>query len=290
MGEVVDYPCMGGTNRKWGRALDRFAQWLVASGHSPNTITLRRYYLRRFAAHVPDPWEADLGHMARFLATPTWGPSTRKSARASLSVFYTWATIAGHLEVNPAVHLPRVKVPRGVPKPTPEPVLNRALAVATDRDRLMMMLGAFAGLRRAEIAGLRLDAVADVITVRGKGGHERVIPTHQRLRLAVEHERELRNQGSFGTGWRFGDPRRTPYLFPGQSGGHITAGHVGKVLARCLGDYSGHTLRHRFATRAYAGTGDIRTVQELLGHASSSTTERYVAINLDAMRRAVDAA
>lgn len=93
----------------------------------------------------------------------------------------------------------------------------------------------------------------------------------------------------FGSGHRYGDPA-SPWIFPGRAGGAITPGAVGKVLSRRLGDYSGHTLRHRFATRAHEATKDMRAVQELLGHSSLVTTQRYVAVSSAVLRAAVDAA
>jgi site-specific recombinase XerD len=64
-------------------------------------------------------------------------------------------------------------------------------------------------------------------------------------------------------------------VFPNGAGGHLTADHVGRLIRRHLG-HGAHTLRHRYATRAYAGSHDLRAVQELLGHASPTTTARYV--------------
>jgi integrase len=80
------------------------------------------------------------------------------------------------------------------------------------------------------------------------------------------------------------------YLFPGQIGGHVSAAHVGKLVSGLLPDrWTTHTLRHRFATRAYAIDHDLFTVQELLGHASADTTRRYVLVPDDAKRRLVAA-
>ena len=80
-----------------------------------------------------------------------------------------------------------------------------------------------------------------------------------------------------GSGW----------LFPNGVGGHLTAGHVGKLIAAALpGDWTAHTLRHRFATRAYRGSHDLRAVQRLLGHESVLSTERYTAVGDDEVRAA----
>lgn len=112
----------------------------------------------------------------------------------------------------------------------------------------MIGLAAFAGLRCAEIARVHgQDLAGDVLRVHGKGGKVRDVPVLPRLldRLqAVE-------------GW----------AFPNGHGSHLTPGHVSRLLSRALPEgWTGHTLRHRLATAAYAGTRDLLAVSALLGH------------------------
>jgi integrase/recombinase XerC len=77
-------------------------------------------------------------------------------------------------------------------------------------------------------------------------------------------------------------------MFPGAEDGHLTPQHVGKLMARALPDHwTAHTLRHRFATRAYRGSRNLRAVQVLLGHSSVATTERYTAVEDDEIRAAM---
>lgn len=275
----------------WGTELDAYDEWLAASGNAPGTRALRRHYLDRFAAGVGgDPWGVNLDELAAFLSNPDWSPETRKSARAALRGFYLWGVTAGRIDASPATALPPVRIPRGLPRPTPEDALGDALTRATDRDKLMLLLGAYAGLRASEIARLQIvDINPDTIRVTGKGGRVRIIPTHRRIWAAMNAELEQRRFGRLGDGWRYGDPL-TPYVFPGQSEGHITPGAVGRILKRNLVAFVGHTLRHRFATRTYAGTRDLRAVQELLGHSRPETTARYTLVPDTALRAAVDAA
>ena len=83
----------------------------------------------------------------------------------------------------------------------------------------------------------------------------------------------------------------TTYLFPVYGGGPITPAHLGTLIAKALpGDWTAHTLRHRFATRAYQAERDLRAVQELLGHVSPVTTAIYTKVGNDAMRLAASAA
>lgn len=81
------------------------------------------------------------------------------------------------------------------------------------------------------------------------------------------------------------------YLFSGQIDGHISPGHVGVLLSRLMpAGWSMHKLRHRYATRGYAGTGNLRAVQEALGHASVATTQRYTAVSSAQVRAVTEAA
>lgn len=85
--------------------------------------------------------------------------------------------------------------------------------------------------------------------------------------------------------------RPAGWVFPGQVGGHLSPAWVGKLVGRRLPAGLGtHTLRHRFASAAYAGTRDLAAVQDLLGHAKPETTRLYVQLPRDAMRQALAAA
>jgi integrase/recombinase XerC len=145
---------------------------------------------------------------------------------------------------------------------------------ATPREQLMLRLAAEMGLRRAEVAVIHSrDIFEDMgghsLTVHGKGGKERDVPLPPGLASQIRAE---------GTG----------YLFPGDDAGHLSPRWVGKLVTLLLPDeLTMHTLRHRFATRAYAVDKDVFVVQELLGHASPATTRRYVLVPRDGLRRTV---
>lgn len=137
----------------------------------------------------------------------------------------------------------------------------------------MARLAAYAGLRAAEIAQVHSTHLeGDVLRVVGKGGKVRFVPVTNR-RLLVQ----LRDL----VGW----------AFPSPAGGHLTPGHVTRLLSEALPDgWTAHTLRHRFATVVYDGTRDLLTLSALLGHARPETTQRYVRLSPDALRAAVAAA
>lgn len=97
------------------------------------------------------------------------------------------------------------------------------------------------------------------------------------------------SRNGFGSGYRYGDPS-TPFLFPGQQGGSITPGAVGRILKRNLGGLRGHSLRHRFATTVHDATGNTLAVQQLLGHSRAETTSIYVRVTERALRDVVECA
>ena len=254
--------------------LDHIAAWLawyVASGCSPGTARLRRSHMTRLAmaTSLLDATEDDL---VAFMAAQTQlRAESRKSFQASVHSFYRWALQRGLMASDPSVGLRTVKAPQGVPHPIPERELREALIKADAEQTLMLRLGAYAGLRRAEIAGVHAhDVQGNVLIVLGKGDKVRRVPIHPVLRDAL---RDL-------TGWAFPSTAR-----PGM---HVTADYVADRLGKCLPDgWTAHSLRHRFATAAYNATKDLRAVQQLLGHARPETTARYTLVGDDAMTAAV---
>lgn len=262
------------TGETWPQALAHHRAWCIAAGVSPQTIRVRSSYLRRLAAAHEGrcPWSLTVDDLAGWLATGDgWSPETRKSARSALRALWGWAVTTGRVGDDPTVRLPRVRVPRPSPRPTPDDVVLRALAVATPRERLMIHLAVTAGLRRAEIAAVHpsRDLSDDVLTVRGKGGKTRVVPL---LPWVVDELRALP-----------GGP-----AFPGADHGHLSADRVGRILARLLGPgWTAHTLRHRAASDWYDASRDLMAVQDLLGHASPVTTRIYVRPSIDHLRAAV---
>ena len=215
--------------------------------------------------------------LMRYLGRQRWAAETRHGYYESLRLFYRWLYPKGG---SPAEWLPVVPRRPGAPRPVPLDVLHEAVAAADRRTRLILCLGACAGLRASEIAAVHgrdvLDDGAGVsLMVAGKGGRVRRVPLADWLARAVVAA------CSGGGGW----------CFPSKYGGHLSGAHVSKLAAVVLRDgWTLHTLRHRFATSAYSAERDLLAVQRLLGHASVATTQRYAAPPEDALRRAIEAA
>lgn len=264
--------------------MEGWASWMASAGKTVETIKLRTGHVRKVFTDldVKDFTEVAESQLVSFLAAQQWKPNTRRSYRASLRGFFAWAVHARLIDHSPAALIPQVPIPRAKPRPIPELPYRSALQVAKyDRQlRIGIRLGGNCGLRRFELAKVHTDDVVEdlvghALRVTGKGGHERMVP------LPDDLADELR---TLPRGWLFPSTR-----IPGR---HATAGAVGRWISNALGPgYTTHNLRHRCGTVALMRNGgDLRAVQELLGHAKPETTMIYTLVPDVAVRRAMEAA
>jgi integrase/recombinase XerC len=256
----------------WHVLIAAYCGYLTALGRPPTTVGLRRWQLRHFSETVGKPADTvTYDDVIGFFAAGRWAAETRRSYRSGLRGFFDWAQRQGRLIGNPVASMPQFSVPRAAARPCPDEVYQSALEKSDARESLILRLAAEAGLRRAEIAQVHRDDVLGGpgcydLLVHGKGAHERVVPLRDGL------AKELLE----ATGW----------VFPSQRGSHLTPRAVGTMASLVLGPgVTLHQLRHRFATRAYRGSRNLRAVQQLLGHSSLAITERYVDCD-EAERRA----
>lgn len=260
------------TGEFWGGGLIAdFVTYLQASGLAAGTVRLRATHLGAFARQY-DLASATSDDVLAWVATPGWMPNTRASNRSSLRSFYQWMVKVGHRRDDPTENLRPIRVPEVMQPVAEHDALEDALARANPQDRLALMLAAYAGLRRAEIAGLHArDLLPNHLMITGKGGKQRKVPIHPRLQAELQPARE-----------------RGGYLFPGRWGEAVTADNMGRRLARLLqGDLTAHSLRRYFGTNVYGNTMDIRATQILLGHSSLATTQKYVKVTDDSLAAAV---
>jgi len=265
-----------GDPTEWAAAIDQFITSLGAAGQSRATLRLRRHQVARLARFVDvGPWDVTQGDLEAYLSQPGWKPETRYSARSGLRTFYAWAKRTDRIERDPAQRLARVRRGEAHARAVPDGSMMAALAVASEREALMIRLAGEHGLRRGEIAQvhrdhLEPDLFGHSLLVQGKGGKVRRVPLADDVAAAI-----LACEG---------------YVFPGKIDGHLSPDRVGRIIKDLLPPaYSAHKLRHRFATVAYAVDHDVFAVQALLGHSSPATTLRYVQLPNDAARRLVDA-
>jgi site-specific recombinase XerD len=267
------------TRRAYGADLGQLAVWAGAQGVEPHVLGPRQ--LRRYAAVLSERG-ASKSTVARKLA--------------AVRSFYRYVVERGELEANPAdlVASPRRDsyLPR-VLKVDEAAALLHVIPASTPlelRDRAMFELAYGAGLRAEEIVNLdlsQLDPDAEELRVEGKGGRTRVIPLGEPAWRALgdylDHGRHTLATDS---------ARAEPAVFLSKSGRRLSTSDVRRRLtlwtrrAALEGGVSPHTLRHSFATHLLEGGADLRSIQELLGHASISTTQTYTRVESGRLKRA----
>lgn len=261
----------------WRESINGWTDTLRAAGLSAQTIKSRRYKMVHLATLLmpSGPEDVTTEQIVQAFARQQWKPETRKAYRNTISSFFRWLHKSGRRSDDPSLDVPRVKKPHAHPRPCPDRYIAAAMEKATSSEKLMIRLGAECGLRRGEIARVHSDdVVADSagrsLIVRGKGDKQRIVPLPDDLAGIIMDARG--------------------YLFPGRFGGHVEESYVGDHISHLLPrGYTAHTLRHRFATTAYAATHDLFVVAELLGHESVETTEHYVAMPDGRLREAAAA-
>lgn len=166
---------------------------------------------------------------------------------------------------------------------------------ARDRDAAILEILYTTGARLSEIAGLRedqLDLLSGVMVARGKGKKERMCPLGNPAIKALRRALDARD----GIWMSFGRPGRPPALFLNRFGGRLTPRSIERLMKKYLifaglnPDLSPHALRHSFATHLLDAGADLRSVQELLGHANLSTTQIYTHISVERLREVYDKA
>ena len=291
------------------RAIDGFETHVADERRfSPRTVLAYRSDLDRFA----DFWEKEFANESAVktplskidtLAVRSYLAhlhraklSNRSLARhlSTLRSFFRWACREGHIEKSPAKGLPAPRVPKTLPRAMTLPDTERLLdggeeeGVIPERERALFELLYATGLRVSEAAGLDMDDVdfsERLVRVTGKGSRERIVPFGEAaadaLRAYLPSRAALRHQANDEN--EPGDP-----LFVNARGGRLTSRSMARLLKRRLRaaglpeEISPHALRHTFATHLLQAGADLRAIQELLGHASLSTTQKYT--HLDAAR------
>ena len=227
---------------------------------------------------------------------PDYGRLSNRSLARHLSTvrsFLRWACREGHIERNPARGLPSPRTPKTLPRALTlrdtETLLETGDATSfPERERALFELLYATGLRVSEAAGLDvddLDLTARMVRAQGKGRKERIVPFGEEAEDALRDW--LRVRGALRGRTISHDASGEP-LFVNSRGGRLTTRSMARALKRRLRaaglpeEISPHALRHTFATHLLQAGADLRAIQELLGHASLSTTQKYT--HLDAAR------
>jgi site-specific recombinase XerD len=280
----------------WEAALARFDEWQRARGLGEKTRHAYGVDLGQLAAWAAGrelrPTELSHRELRRFAAVlgeSGAAKSTVGRKLAAIRTFYRHLVERGELEGNPAelvsspkkdAYLPQVlkagevaELLERIPASTPLDL----------RDRAMFELAYAAGLRAEELTLLdqaSADPDAEQVRVEGKGGRTRFVPVGEHAWRSLERYR-ARGRPALDAG-------DSQALFLSKSGRRLSTSDVRrrlKLQARRAG-ISPHTLRHSFATHLLEGGADLRTIQELLGHASISTTQTYTRVESRRLRMA----
>jgi integrase/recombinase XerC/integrase/recombinase XerD len=281
----------------WPEALRLFQRDLTAAGASPRTMAAYERDLGQLEAwarglgmHPDQLGHKQLRRYAASLSAAGRAPATVARKLAAIRGFYGFLLRTGRVGQNPAdlVSAPRrkAKLPQVL---TAEQMSSLLDAVPSGspleiRDRAMFELAYSCGLRSEEVLTLTVDSIDfddELIRVFGKGSKHRLVPVGEPARQAVELYLSKSRPGLVES-----PSERT--LFLSRNGRPLSASDLTRRLAirmreaAAAGGVSPHALRHSFATHLLEGGADLRTIQELLGHASISTTQVYT--HLDAAR------
>jgi integrase/recombinase XerD len=285
----------------------------VERGLAANTLVSYRRDLRRYARCLARRGITDLAEVgeedvAAFLTALREGDaehpplSAGSAARAVVAArgLHRFALREGLTAADPAKAVRPPLPPRRLPKAISVDEVTRVIEAAGSdgtpralRDRALLEVLYGTGARISEAVGLAVDDVdldAGVARLHGKGGKERIVPVGSFARAAVEAYLVRARPALVASG------RGTPRLFVNARGGPLSRQGAWTVLraaaerAGVTAALSPHTLRHSFATHLLDGGADVRVVQELLGHASVTTTQIYTLVTVDRLREVYAAA
>lgn len=265
------------TRRAYLVDLRELAVWAEGRGLRPQQVTYRQ--LRGYAAG---------------LGTRSLERSTVSRKLASIRSYFDLALRRGEVTQNPAELLPNPRSSSRLPRVlSPEEARKLIERVPTRtplelRDRAMFEIAYSCGLRCSEVVGLDLGSIdfdGEILRVVGKGGKERVVPIGEPAQKAIGDYLRRGRPGLEGTG----DEQA---LLISKSGRRLSPSDVTRRLERWVREaaigarVSPHDLRHSFATHLLEGGADLRSIQELLGHASISTTQVYTRVDSGRLRQA----
>ncbi|PZG15360.1 site-specific tyrosine recombinase XerD [Nonomuraea aridisoli] len=275
-----------------------------------NTLASYRRDLRRYVEHLRGRGRLRLDEVGAddvqaFLAAlregdgdhPALVASSAARAVSAVRGLHRFALREGVTSHDPAHDVRPPRQPRRLPKAIAVDEVERLIAASgpdgaplTLRNRALLEVLYGTGARISEAVGLAVDDLEDdQVRLRGKGGRTRVVPLGRYARSALDAYLVRARPGLLAHG------RGTPAVFLNARGGRLTRQGAWEVLQAAaeragLDGISPHVLRHSFATHLLDGGADVRVVQELLGHASVTTTQVYTLVTVDKLREVYAAA
>ena len=289
--------------RKPAGPVERFLQYQGVERNASDatcrsyTVDLAQFFRflghRRLGALTP----LDVRRFVAHLSTSQRSRRTIARKLSCLRSFFRFLCREGTLDHNPAQAVPTPRLERRLPSFLDEQQVARLVEAPSDakwqglRDRAILETLYSTGMRVSELTGLNqddLDEISGTVVVRGKGKKERLCPVGATALRAVRRYLAARPAAK---------QLRVPYaIFVSQKGTRLTARQVDRRIARYVrqtqlpASISPHSLRHTFATHLLDRGADLRSVQELLGHASLSTTQIYTHVTAQRLKKVYDQA
>lgn len=264
----------------WQEYIDQWDETMAVRGLSFQTRYTWRHKVAHLARAVRKPPEAVTSNDIIHYMARGRKKNTLRSDHSALSSFYAYLVDHGDMPANPMTAVPLTKRPTTKLPPAPSTAVDAARH-ADQRTLLMTLLMSDMGLRRMEVAQIHThDLIRSdghmVLTVHGKGDKDRRIPVPGNVASLIEQRCK-----AVGDGW----------LFPSHNHSvvydrHITSARVGRILRDATG-WPCHAFRRKFGTDLWQATGDVMVVKELLGHASLTTTQRYIWTTEEELRDAM---
>ena len=281
--------------------IEKFIRYLeIEKNYSPHTILNYRLDLEHFSKFLGelDVEKVDYLAVRKYLALlkeKNLGNRTVNRRLSSLRSFFKFLTREGYLKANPILSVSSPKLEKHLPQFLTEEETKRLIESAFPkndedelslRDRAILETFYSTGMRIAELVSIDardIDFISNIIKVMGKGKKERIVPIGDMALLAIRKYLEKRKKTS-------------DTIFLNKNGSRITTRGVRGIVSKYIkisGTKQGvspHTLRHSFATHLLNRGADLRTVQELLGHANLSTTQIYTHLTTEKLKSVYDKA
>ena len=285
----------------WERAVAALVEHVrLERGRRPNTVDAYRRDARAVVATLRDEWgvtgpdQVDLGVLRRYLAslaTAGFARSTRARRTSTLRIWFGLLHRRGIIPEDPTLALATPKQGRQLPRVLRVDQVGALLAAPDrrtpvgQRDATLLELLYGTGARVGEICGLTvgaIDVAQQLVRLDGKGGRQRIVPLGEPAVDAVAAYLTTARPALHGG-------VATDVLLLNQRGGALGVRDARTIVERAarqagLGHVTPHTLRHSYATHLLEGGADLRQVQELLGHASLATTQRYTHLSRGRLR------
>jgi len=267
--------------------------------------TIRSYSrdLEAFVEYFSKDGPVDAGDITSVMIRGYMGHLHKKYAKSSIArqisairSFYRWLCREEVLEANPAALVATPKLPKKLPKVLSVDAVFHLIQAPGEgdwleiRDRTILELLYASGIRVSELVSLDIEAVdlkESMLKVLGKGKKERIVPVGREAMKWIKRYLEVRNPH---------ENVDEKALILNSRGKRLTARSIGRVIDKWIvksamnQKISPHTLRHSFATHLLGAGADLRGIQELLGHAQLSTTQRYTQVSVDRLMEVYDKA